>query len=194
MHQRGPVGIILAAGRGRRFDASGVRNKLTQRLANGTPVVLQVAQTLSQVLSTVMVVACDPDVAAHCHFPGCRSWLFPAAGQGMGASLAFAVSTALQHEPDAESMIIALGDMPFVQTETITRIARALQSGAGIVQPVYRQQPGHPVGFSKQHFAALMALNGDTGARYLLQQCAVNRIDVSDPGVIRDIDYPSDLI
>ncbi|HEV7816123.1 MAG TPA: nucleotidyltransferase family protein, partial [Janthinobacterium sp.] len=33
------VGILLAAGRGRRFDPSGLQNKLLQPLAQGEPVV-----------------------------------------------------------------------------------------------------------------------------------------------------------
>jgi molybdenum cofactor cytidylyltransferase len=39
-----PVGILLAAGRGRRFDPAGLRNKLLQPLADGEPVVVASAR------------------------------------------------------------------------------------------------------------------------------------------------------
>ena len=41
------TGILLAAGRGRRFDPEGARNKLLQRLPGGELVVAASARTLA---------------------------------------------------------------------------------------------------------------------------------------------------
>jgi molybdenum cofactor cytidylyltransferase len=191
MRQHIPVGILLAAGFGKRFDPTGARNKLLELLENGTPIALQAAQNLRQVLSDVIAVVHTPELAAQFTGLGCRPLIFPHADQGMGASLAYAISVA--DELGADSVLVALADMPYVQPATIQQIVNALNSGADIVQPVFQKQPGHPVGFSKRHFSALMALTGDTGARHLLHEFPVMHISVDDPGVVHDIDYLSDL-
>ena len=51
-----PVGILLAAGRGRRFDPSGHRNKLLQPLAGGDAVVVASARALLAVVPNVIAV------------------------------------------------------------------------------------------------------------------------------------------
>jgi len=187
------VGILLAAGRGQRFDPSGVRNKLTQILDSGVPVARQAAENLHQVLRRMIVVVAHAEMADQFIASGFKALVFPDAQHGMGATLAFAVSKVIEHEHHADSVVVGLADMPFVQTKSIELIARALQAGAEIVQPVFRQQAGHPVGFSKRHFPALMALTGDVGARHLLHEFPVVRISVDDPGIVQDIDLLSDL-
>ena len=54
-------------------------------------------------------------------------------------------------------------------------------------------QRGHPVGFGIEHRDALLALDGDTGAKSLLMSQHVTRVDVGDPGILRDVDTPDDL-
>jgi len=193
MQHNEPVGVLLAAGCGRRFDPTGVRNKLTQNLSNGTTVAAQAAQNLRQVVSRVFAVVQSSELAATFTLLGSKSLQFAGAEQGMGASMAFAVAEVVKFDPDVDSVIIALADMPYVQLDTIRKIAAALKAGAEIVQPVFQEQPGHPVGFSKRHFAALMALNGDIGARRLLIEFPVTQIVVNDPGIVQDIDFITDL-
>lgn len=188
-----PVGILLAAGSGRRFDPSGIKNKLIEPLENGTPVAIQAAKNLLQVLSTVAVVTRSRALAAQFDALGCKSLLFADAAQGMGASLAHAVADVVESHIAAHAVLIALGDMPYLQTDTIEKLVRALQDGADMVQPIYQKQVGHPVGFSRRHFAALMRLQGERGARHLLREFPVTQVEVNDPGILKDIDYPADL-
>jgi molybdenum cofactor cytidylyltransferase len=49
------------------------------------------------------------------------------------------------------------------------------------------------VGFSAEHRDALLALDGDSGARALLTSQRVMRLDVDDDGILRDVDTPEDL-
>jgi len=55
-----PVGILLAAGRGRRFDPAGLRNKLLQPLA-GEPVVVASARKLLAAVPHVVAVVPPAD-------------------------------------------------------------------------------------------------------------------------------------
>jgi molybdenum cofactor cytidylyltransferase len=98
----------------------------------------------------------------------------------------------LRNEEPA-AWLVALGDMPHVAPATLSALADALAAGASIAAPVMGGRRGNPVGFGHVHLAALLALEGDQGARRLLQSCPVTEVPVEDPGIFRDIDTPADL-
>lgn len=187
-----PVGILLAAGRGRRFDPSGARNKLLQALPGGEPVVLASARVLLSVLPRVVAVVPPDDggVADALRALGCEVTLCPDADSGMAASLVHAIRHSL---PAADAWLVALGDMPFVQAQTLRALLDALGAGAGIAAPVQGGRRGNPVAFGAEHLPALLALEGEHGARALLQAARVTQVAVDDPGIFRDIDTPADL-
>lgn len=190
-----PAGIVLAAGRGRRFDPDGIDNKLLQPLPSGEPVVVASARAMRAVLPYVLAVTRpgDAGVADALRSLGCDVCVCPDADVGMGASLAWAVRHSRAQDSCLGGWLVALGDMPFVQTATISRVCEALIEGADIVAPVYRGRRGHPVGFAARHGDALQALTGEAGARHLLASFAVQAIAVEDAGVVRDIDARADL-
>lgn len=185
------VGILLAAGRGVRFDASGNADKLMQILPGGERVAAASARHLLQVLPTVQaVVRPGADALADLLVQaGCRVRICRQANTGMAASLV----AGLKQTPEADAWLIALADMPHVKPATIEALVAALLGGADIVQPWCRGKGGNPAGFSRRHLAKLLQLEGDQGARALLQQHAVTRIEVDDEGIFRDIDTASDL-
>lgn len=185
------VGILLAAGSGRRFDATGNRNKLLQRLDSGDTVAGRAATAMRAALPRVVAVV-RPDagpVGACLADLGCELLVCPDAGEGMGASLAFAVS----HARDAAGWIIGLADMPYVQAATFFAVLNALRSGADIAAPFYQERRGNPAGFSRRHLSALLAMGGDQGARRLFQSFPVTEVAVDDPGIHMDIDSMDDL-
>jgi molybdenum cofactor cytidylyltransferase len=188
------IGIVLAAGRGRRFDPLGQRNKLLQVLPEpGEPVVIASARKLLAVVPTVIAVVPPGDggVGALLSAIGCEVTVCPDADTGMAASLVHALRHSLSHDPDA--WLVVLGDMPHVAPSTLSALADALAGGAAIAAPVLDGRRGNPVGFNRIHLDALLALSGDQGARRLLQTCAVTEVPVADPGIFRDIDTPADL-
>jgi molybdenum cofactor cytidylyltransferase len=198
-----PVGILMAAGRGRRFDPLGQRNKLLQVLPGGDPVVVASARKLLAVLPNVIAVVPldDGGVGALLSALGCEVTACPDADSGMAASLVHAIRHSLlnrrtaahlpAHFPDA--WLVALGDMPHVAPATLQALAGALAAGAPIAAPVMGGRRGNPVGFGRVHLDTLLALEGDQGARRLLQSCPVTDVAVDDPGIFRDIDTPADL-
>jgi molybdenum cofactor cytidylyltransferase len=194
-----PVGILLAAGRGRRFDPLGQRNKLLQALpaAGGDPVVVASARKLLAILPKVIAVVApevplnEGGVGALLSAIGCEVVVCPDADTGMAASLVAALRHSLRDDP--ESWLVALGDMPHVAPATLAALADALAAGAEIAAPVMDGRRGNPVGFGRVHLPALLALEGDQGARRLLKTCPVTEIPVDDPGIFRDIDTPADL-
>lgn len=189
-----PVGILLAAGRGRRFDPAGLRNKLLQPLTGDEPVVVASARKLLAVVPRVVAVVppADGGVGARLAALGCDVTVCPDADSGMAASLTHAIRHSLAMAPP-QAWLVALGDMPYVEVSTLRSLADALAAGAGIAAPVMAGRRGNPVGFNAVHLDALLALRGDEGARRLLQTCPVTEVPVHDPGIFRDIDTPGDL-
>lgn len=110
------------------------------------------------------------------------------ASAGLGDSIAAGVAAT----PHWQGWLIHLADMPFVGADVFRQVADALRQHA-IVRPCYAQQPGHPVGFSALLRKPLCQLRGDNGARELLQGAAVHLLPLEQPGVVQDIDLPSQL-
>lgn len=189
------VGILLAAGKGMRFDPSGAQNKLLQTTIDGDTVVVAAATALLAVLPRVTAVVrhAEDAVAMELAKLGCQVVACPDADQGMGASLV----CALEQNQDAAGWLIALGDMPGVQTTTIAALAselrNQLRNGAAIVAPYYKGERGNPVGFGRQHLPELLTLGGDQGARSLLKAHPLTKVEVNDPGIHYDIDTAADL-
>lgn len=185
------VGILLAAGKGVRFDPSGAQNKLLQTTMSGDKVVIASATALLAVLPLVTAVVRDVHdaVAVELSNLGCQVVACPDAELGMGASLV----CALEQTQYAAGWIIGLGDMPGVQTTTIAALEDALRNGADIVAPFYKEKRGNPVGFGVKHIAELLHLGGDQGARALLKIHPITKVEVDDPGIHYDIDTSADL-
>ena len=186
-----PVGILLAAGRGRRFDPTGVHNKLLVRLGSDA-VVASSARALLASLSHVVAVVPPEDggVGAALRALGCDVSVCAAADSGMAASLVHA----LGQVPQADGWIVALGDMPYVLPATVQALVQALEQDAGIAVPVHAGRRGNPVAFSRLHLPALLALHGDKGARAIVRNNPVREVTVDDPGIHLDIDTLSDLL
>lgn len=184
------TGILLAAGASRRFGA----NKLLQTLADGEPLAVHACRHLLAVTDNVLAVVrpASEVLAEHLRTEGADVRICVDAEQGMGTSLAFGVASAL----DAESWLIALADMPFIKRSTIDAVAEAMRCGALIAAPCWQGQRGHPVGFSQVLRAQLLDLDGDVGAKSVIQSYRdhLQLIEVDDPGILRDIDHPGDII
>ncbi len=204
-------GILLAAGRGRRFDASGAQNKLMQVLPSGVTVAVSSASNLLAVLPLTLAVvptpAHDPAstdtaptlpvsaLASELEQAGCSMTFCPPPSENLPDGMARSLIHGLQQAGfDCDGWVIALADMPFVKPESIAALVAALRDGAGIAVLVHQGRRGNPVGFSRQYLPQLLELSGDLGARSLLNIYPVTEVDVDDPGIFQDIDVPQDLL
>jgi molybdenum cofactor cytidylyltransferase len=178
--------IVLAAGSGSRFGSDkrlaklGEETLLERTLGNITPVFGK----------RILVLRADDEALGSRFASEWQVVLAADAGKGMGHSLAAAMACTVGWN----GAVVALADMPFVRTSTYGAVRAAL-TATNLVIPYYREQRGNPVGIGKRFFPELACLEGDQGARTLLQQhaAAVVRVEVEDPGVLRDIDTPAAL-
>ncbi len=184
------VGVLLAAGRGVRFGG----NKLLAPWRDDTVIAVATARHLIDALpdSVAVLRPGDEILASLLAAEGLRIVVNPNADDGMGGSLACGVAAVA----DAGGWVIALADMPAIRIETIAAVARALAAGAPLVAPVYRGQRGHPIGFARRFRQDLVSLRGDHGGRDILAEYGneLRQIDVSDPGVLYDVDRAADLV
>jgi molybdenum cofactor cytidylyltransferase len=93
----------------------------------------------------------------------------PAWQAGQSSSVAAAVQTLA---PDVSAAVFLLADQPSIQAATIDRLVeRHRQTLAPVVAPIYQGgQRGNPVLFDRRTFPELLALQGDTGGRPLIQR------------------------
>ncbi len=183
------IGLLLAAGSASRFGS----DKLRHPLLHGVAIAVQAARHLKTEVPRVVAVVRphSAELANGLSAEGCEVVVCENAAEGMGASLACAARTAGR----ADGYLVALADMPFIRPSSIAAVRDALARGAPLAAPYFHARRGHPVAISGAYYEQLLALEGDEGAKRLLQANAakLTKIPVGDPGVIRDIDTPQDL-
>jgi molybdenum cofactor cytidylyltransferase len=196
--QMAPTGIILAAGQSSRFGADKLLHELT--IANKRQLLIQhTLQLWCSVFDELCIVIRPDNLLLK---EAIISWsdqqhekinLIEAeqAMSGMGHSLKAAISATA----GAGGWVIGLADMPLIPHAVLRQICESLQLGAGITAPYYDDQRGHPVGFNSVYKDELMALEGDTGAKNLLQREVdkIHKIMTIERGVLADVDSIDDM-
>lgn len=173
-----PVVLVLAAGQGQRFRASGAQTGKLQAQLHGRSVL---EHTLAAVgasgLGAVLVE----------NGPQWRS-------EGMGHSIARGVALSL----DANGWLILPGDLPAVSSGSLLAVAQALQERGGVVRPQIQGQWGHPVGFSAAWKNQLLELTGDNGAQRVVRaaqaQGQLHALTLDDWGALADTDTLAALV
>jgi len=181
--------ILLAAGAGMRFGGE----KLLHPLEDGVAIAAHAARNLLAATSDVVAVVRWGDFPLYdmLEQEGCQVTMFQGAARGMGASLAHGVA----QSRGADGWIVALADMPRIAPGTVRMVITAVQQGALIAAPVYKGERGHPVGFGATLRDELLKLDGDQGARALVERHrdSIQLIECDDPGILFDVDRKSDL-
>jgi molybdenum cofactor cytidylyltransferase len=184
--------IVLAAGRGARFDAT--RSKLLADFGGGPLARRAVEAALgSRASSTVVVTGHARDEmeralaglpVAFAHNPDFAS--------GMASSL----RVGLAHAADSGGALALLADMPGVTSAILDQLIEAFNRAPdrAAVAPVFMGRRGNPVLLGRRMFPLLASLKGDEGARRLLDSTeGVLEIAVDDRSVLADIDTREDL-
>ena len=187
------AGLVLAAGGSRRFGSA---NKLLHRW-RGRALVEHVLEALrASRIERVLVVTGDDRQAveavlsaraeptARVHSAAWRT--------GLAASLACGVGALL----DRPAVLVCLGDMPLVDAGAIDAL---LSAAAGaperwLVIPVHAGRRGNPVLIRQPFYDAVLALEGDAGARVLAGRYPerVLEVELDCAGILRDVDTVED--
>ncbi|MCU0944845.1 MAG: molybdopterin-binding/glycosyltransferase family 2 protein [Rubritepida sp.] len=188
------AGLVLAAGRSRRMAPL---NKLLVADRQGVAMVTRVVDNvLASGVRPVLVVTGHERERVQEALAG-RPVIFVHAddyAEGLSASLKAGIAAL---PPEAEGVLVALGDMPLVDPAVMARLLAAFdpEEGRAIVQPTYRGKQGNPVLWGREFFGEMGAITGDVGARQLVGRHAdrLVEVEVPDDGVLRDFDTVESL-
>ncbi len=184
------VGLLLAAGLGSRFGG----RKLEARLADGRCLAQHSAANLAPHVDQLLCVLRSEDQAL--------AELLAADGYELvfrdatPAALSASIRCGVQASAEAGWWCLALADMPAIAPAVYTELGMAMTAiGTGIVLPTYNGVRGHPVCFSQGFRPQLLNLQGDVGARCIVQQFpqAVRECPVQSTGIHLDFDTPEQL-
>jgi molybdenum cofactor cytidylyltransferase len=108
--------------------------------------------------------------------------------EGLGSSIAFATRAI---DENIDGLLIVLGDQAALQVEDIQGLL-ANFDGKKTVCATYNNSLGVPAIFAQQQWPALKSLQGDNGAKLILQNCvSITTLDI--PSAAIDIDTVEDL-
>ena len=182
------AGLLLAAGRSRRFGA----DKLCAKL-DGKAVIRWSVGSLASLEAVYVVTAPGADAVTQALSRlDVRFVVNLARDEGMASSIRAGVA-ALPEE--AEAVVIALADQPRASAAVTRALCERWQAGGvAAAAPVYSDGRGNPVLFGRECFDALLALRGDVGARAVLVALGsrVGLVDVGE-GMPVDVDTPEIL-
>ncbi len=171
--------VLLAAGHSRRFGTPKLGEKL-----RGKMLVHHAASTLSATgFANKIAVISDNDW-------GLEAFGFSLVRTNAGTqseSLAAGITEA--QKSNLHAIMIALGDMPFVPLAHYQRLVDAFDGNC--IASSNGNIPMPPAIFGPDHFAALCHVQGDTGAKAILQNAPVI---IASANELADIDTPEDLI
>lgn len=180
--------LVLAAGLSRRY---GTDNKLMAPL-QGKPLALHLADRVVDLGFAQKLVVCrsgDDVLQTAFGERGFDTLVNPDSARGQASSLALGVSALKRHNPQA--IVVCLADMPFVTVQHLNAVIGAIGDSVSVVASRLPDgQVGPPAAFAPVHFDALTRLQGDKGARFLLQS-AVLIEGAAD--MLADFDTPADF-
>lgn len=195
--------LVLAAGSSRRFGSAKLKATLPDtklsvleqtltQLPTEYPIHV-VSKPADQYLNDIMEkVSCSQGKA-----------ITSSGNQALSQGIAHSIACGVEATAHWQGWVICLADMPWITTATYKHIIQALahhsivapytQSAA--IQSAKELVKGNPVGFGKKYYQDLIKLSGDQGARAIVANNSkdVYKLAVKDPGILLDIDYPSDI-
>ncbi len=186
---RNITAILLAAGTSRRF---GTGDKLLAPLA-GEPLALHAARRIIELAPGRRIAVCRDaggTLAQQLAELGFGIVANPHPDRGLSRSLACGVAETARCSSAAA--LVCLADMPFVTSAHLQRLLARFDPGtAPVVASGNGEATMPPALFARAMFDRLREGEGDRGGKALLAGAAIVR---ADPGELRDIDRPGDLL
>jgi molybdenum cofactor cytidylyltransferase len=183
--------LVLAAGQSRRMG----RPKMTLAWRE-TTVLGRVIQAFHEagVHEVVVVTGGDvEDVKMIVEAHKARAMFNPDFGR---EEMLSSLQVGLQSMQDVTTAaMIALGDQPQIQEETILRIAHEYeQTASPLIVPSYQMRRGHPWLVARELWGQILAMHAPQTPRDFLNQQsnAIHYVNVETPTILQDLDTPDD--
>jgi molybdenum cofactor cytidylyltransferase len=186
------AGVILAAGRARRF--AGQAKPLLPYGANTILETVTCAASNAGLDPILVVIGHHGDrVKRRLRESGVTTVHNPDFDRGQATSLAVGVQ-AIARDTAVTAAAILLADEPGIQSSVIRSVIDSWRaSDVAAARAVYKDRPGHPVVLARSLFPALAELEGDEGARSLLRRLEATVLELAIDGHAPiDVDGPAE--
>ncbi|MCV9960517.1 molybdopterin-binding/glycosyltransferase family 2 protein [Pararhizobium sp. BT-229] len=187
--------ILLAAGKASRMGASGQHKLLAE--FDGIPLVRHSAMAAVDCGAAKVVVITghrQAEILAALSGLDVTPVLNPDYAAGMASSLIAGVNAANVH---ADGVLVMLADMPWVSADDLRNLIAAFKAneGTAVIRAVSGGKRGNPVILPRSTFAAVRQLQGDVGARHIIETCGLPVVDVDiGPAAHLDLDTPEAIV
>lgn len=181
-------GIVLAAGEGRRFGGPKQLAEL-----RGRPLVEYALAAMFAVpaIERIVVVlgAGAGRIRDQADLEGADVVVAEDWSEGISASLRVGVAALA----DAEAVVVLLADQPLITPQVIAAVVDRSDSRAPAARATFGGTPGHPVVIKRALFSDVARLEGDSGARDLLELAGMVTVECGHLASAHDVDTREDL-
>ena len=176
--------ILLAAGQSKRMN--GV-NKLTKEI-QGIPLIkLSVKNILASSINELIIVLGHQKEIIEKLIDKNEKIKF-VFNKNFESGMASSIKTGLNNLSEkTEAFFICLGDMPMINQDVYNQLIRS-RNNKEIIIPTYKGQQGNPVLFSKSMKSKIISIEGDIGAKKILEQNKdkILKVKIDDINITKD--------
>ena len=176
--------ILLAAGQSKRMNGE---NKLIKEI-QGIPLIkLSVKNILASSIDELIVVLGHQKEIVEKLIDKNEKIKF-VFNKNFESGMASSIKTGLNNLSEkTEAFFICLGDMPMVNQDVYNQLIRS-RNNKEIIIPTYKDQQGNPILFSKSMKSIIVSIEGDIGAKKILEQNKdkILKVKIDDINITKD--------
>jgi len=112
------------------------------------------------------------------------------------SGMASSIKAGVNHlSKNTEAFFICLGDMPMVNSDIYNQLILT-KNNKEIIVPTYKGQQGNPILFSKSIKEKIMTIQGDVGAKKILElnKNKILNVEISNQSIKKDFNTKDDFI
>ena len=184
--------ILLAAGQSKRMNGE---NKLTKEI-QGIPLIKHSVKNIltSSIDELIVILGYQKEIIEKIIDKNERIKL--AFNVNYENGMASSIKTGLNNLSEkTEAFFICLGDMPMVNSYIYNQLIQS-KNNKEIIVPTYKGQQGNPILFSKFIKEKIMTIQGDVGAKKILElnKNKILNVEVGNQSIRKDFNTKDDFI
>ena len=176
--------ILLAAGQSKRMNGE---NKLTKEI-QGIPLIKHSVKNIlfSSIDELIVVLGYQKEVIEKLIDKHEKiKFVF---NKDFESGMASSIKTGLNHlSNNSEAFFICLGDMPMINQDVYNQLIKS-RNNKEIIVPTFKGQQGNPILFSKSMKSIIISIEGDIGAKKILEQNKdkILKVKIDDINITKD--------
>lgn len=183
--------LVLAAGGSKRMN--GIKQLLPYKSSTLLENTLDAVQSSSCKSSYCVLGGNSEKILKNIKFGKTAVLLNPEWEEGLGKSISMGVQKILEIEKELDGIMIVLADQPLINSDYLNKLNQKFQQNSEkIICSGYEKNNGVPAIFPPKYFSKLLKLEGDQGAKNLLNNSQSEVISIEAQHLLLDIDTRED--